>query len=123
MKINPNIVSALIGALIVIVPGAIYVGRMIERVETRLNEAETALHQVPAQVDTLLADWTAKERKQGDEQRFALTGPWGDWSEVKMCAAGEYVCGLRQRVELPIDGDDTAMNAVAFYCCPLNPTD
>lgn len=40
-----------------------------------------------------------------------------------MCPRGQYVCGLLQKVELPIDGDDTAMNAVAFYCCPLNPTD
>lgn len=67
MKINPSIVSALIGALIVVIPGAIYVGRMIERVETRLEEAERALREVPAQVDELLDDWTAKEREQGGE--------------------------------------------------------
>ena len=55
----------------------------------------------------------------GDIFTFANSAPWGKWSDPLYCPTGEVVCGLKQRVEAPIDGDDTAMNAVGFYCCPL----
>ena len=49
---------------------------------------------------------------------FGNEGRWGNWSPVVQCPRERYVCGLRQRVEAPqSDGDDTAMNAVEFYCC------
>ena len=55
-----------------------------------------------------------KKRRVG----FRNNGPWGDWSEGVFCDPGEYVCGLEQRVEPnQKKGDDSAMNAVAFYCC------
>ena len=49
---------------------------------------------------------------------FSNAGGWGDWSDPLYCPAQHYVCGLRQRVEKRQGkGDDTAMNAVEFYCC------
>ena len=51
---------------------------------------------------------------------FENGADWGNWSEIKYCPKETYVCGMRQRVE-PSQGkgDDTAMNAVEFYCCPF----
>ena len=59
-------------------------------------------------------------RRPGSEIQFNNPTTWGDWSEPMFCPQGYYVCGLKQRVEDPVGSeDDTAMNAVAFYCCPL----
>ena len=62
-------------------------------------------------------------REPGPAITFSNSGGWGSWSDPQYCPQGHYVCGLRQRVERPQgrDGDDTAMNAVSFYCCPLDP--
>jgi len=39
-----------------------------------------------------------------------------------MCPVGQYVCGLRQKVEAhKANNDDMGMTGVAFYCCPLVP--
>ncbi len=46
-------------------------------------------------------------------------GVWGGWKGMKMCPAGYHGNGYRIRVENPIDGDDTAMNAVQINC--VNP--
>ena len=64
-------------------------------------------------------------REPGPAITFSNSGGWGSWSDPQYCPQGHYVCGLRQRVEAALgrDGDDTAMNAVAFYCCPLNPSE
>ena len=54
------------------------------------------------------------------EKSFTVNGVWGSWSEPLMCPAKTYVCGMRPKIEPPLGGDDdTAMNAVAFYCCSL----
>ena len=48
-------------------------------------------------------------------------GTFGSWS--KSCDANSAVCGLRTKVEPPkgnIFADDTALNDVQLYCCPLN---
>ena len=42
---------------------------------------------------------------------------WGSWSGPYYCPSGYVICGLRTRVENPIDGDDTALNGVEFTCC------
>ena len=50
-------------------------------------------------------------------------GPWGSWTgSYDECPADSYVCGFRIKVESPISGDDTAMNALQLYCCSA-PTD
>jgi hypothetical protein len=46
-------------------------------------------------------------------------GHWGGWKGMVMCPAGYYGNGYRLRVEGPISGDDTAMNAVQINC--VNP--
>ena len=78
-----------------------------------------------------LEDWTAKAdvlikapRPPGSEKTLDKSGDLGDWSEAVFCPDGYYVCGMKQRVQSPqgCKEDDTAMNAVAFFCCPLKPT-
>ena len=78
-----------------------------------------------------LEDWTDKadalitaSRPPGSEKTLDKSGDLGDWSEAVYCPDGYYVCGMKQRVQSPqgCKEDDTAMNAVAFYCCPLKPT-
>ena len=57
---------------------------------------------------------------QAEQINLNNSGPWGSWSAPEYCPEGQYVYGLRQRVEARQgNGDDTAMNAVAFYCRPL----
>lgn len=47
-------------------------------------------------------------------------GPWGKWGQAEYCPDNQYVCGVAQKIEgKQGQGDDTAMNAVGFYCCPL----
>lgn len=70
-------------------------------------------------------EFTDDERQPGEAVELPVigrAGTWGDWTAPEFCPAGSYVCGLRQRIEPWLDdGDDTAMNAVAFYCCTLSP--
>ena len=56
---------------------------------------------------------------QKTEKTFKNDGSWGKWSDDGVyCEQNEYVCGLNQKVERHIGSkDDTAMNAVKFYCC------
>ena len=44
-------------------------------------------------------------------------GLWGNWTDMKMCPAGSYVCGLQTRFEGQQDGDDTALNGINMKCC------
>ena len=60
------------------------------------------------------------QRVEGDP------GYWGTWRDSFFCPENHYVCGLRQRIE-PEQGpaelgnfnDDTAMNGLDMFCCPL----
>nr|DBA29825.1 TPA: hypothetical protein GDO54_005883 [Pyxicephalus adspersus] len=45
-------------------------------------------------------------------------GPWGDWTKVYWCPAGELV-SFSLKVEPPTDGDDTAANNIMFQCSDL----
>ena len=43
---------------------------------------------------------------------------WGDWGNERYCPDDTVVCGLQTRVEdKQHDGDDTALNGLAIYCC------
>jgi hypothetical protein len=47
-------------------------------------------------------------------------GLWGTWHGPAFCPDNHYACGIEQKVEPQQgNGDDTAMNAVRVYCCPL----
>lgn len=41
---------------------------------------------------------------------------WGDWGPTEYCPSNSYATGFAIRVEYPIDGDDTALNAIQLYC-------
>ena len=49
-------------------------------------------------------------------------GPWGSWSHWVTCPDNTAICGVKTLVEPNLGvgisgGDDTALNAVTFYCC------
>ena len=46
---------------------------------------------------------------------YAATS-WGNWGAIKKCRGSNYVVGVQQRIEAPINGDDTALNAIRFTC-------
>jgi outer membrane murein-binding lipoprotein Lpp len=46
-------------------------------------------------------------------------GKWGNWKNDAMAPPGHYVAGIRVCFEDPIDGDDTALNAVELLCVPF----
>ena len=69
---------------------------------------------------TSLEQNLSKQRKPGSAIEPDGSGPWGNWHGAAYCPANHYVCGLQQRVEgKQGDGDDTAMNGLRFFCCPL----
>ena len=44
-------------------------------------------------------------------------GNWGDWSGYFYCNPGTVVSGLRLKIQTYlVEGDDTALNEVQFYC-------
>ena len=111
---------------------------------TQVSDTVAALSRRQGEADGNLATATdrlaALEARQNDVDPLSLTilpvrgakpvrvwfgnaGGWGKWSPARYCSKDHYVCGLRQRVEPPQGGnygdDDTAMNAVEFYCCPF----
>ena len=90
--------------LVAIAAGALFIGRLDQRV----------------------AVLEGHDHSGADDQRTliefqARTSPDATWSDAQFCPAGQYVCGLRQMVE-PYTGpgeDDSGVNSVGFYCCPL----
>ena len=117
-----NIRTTLIGALVTIVisalTAAVYMGALIERIKT----VEAWIAGDGKRTEQAFKDFTEGPHRPIIEKGFNNPTPWGYWSEPVYCPEGYYVCGLKQRVEgRQGDGDDTAMNAVGFYCCPLAP--
>ncbi|WP_419164398.1 hypothetical protein [Candidatus Palauibacter sp.] len=142
--------GAIVALVAVVVPAIIFFVRLDERVNTIENDLQeagttttdaTAINALRERVDWI-EDWrrnelddqitglaveeflylTSRAREPGDLVTFRNSGPWGDWSQPRYCPRGEYVCGLQQRVEdRQGSGDDTAMNAVGFICCPFSP--
>lgn len=136
-----KIIVAVLPVVVALATGAVYVGGLQQRVITNekaistLNESPEKLVKQFAELQEKL-DTKAVQATTAVIQRLALpnessrievqfnrAGDWGRWSEIRMCPAKTYVCGMRQKIEPPQGGgygdDDTAMNAVAFYCCPL----
>lgn len=96
-----------------------------EIVEARGKEiADAAAREIAGQIaEAAIADFLDSNRRSGPQVGLNNDGQWGSWSEPRFCPPNEYVCGLRQKVEPNQGGggDDTSMNAIAFFCCPLDP--
>ena len=117
-----------IGTALAIITGVVF----IVRLEMRVAELEKKQDTPSEQIVQELQAFAAAPRTPGPLFTFNNTpqtgqspAGWGNWSDPLYCPAGQYVCGLQQSVE-PLQGrtvrdDDTAMNAVAFFCCPLDP--
>ena len=130
-----EIKAGLLGALIPVVLGAIaaavYIGSLganVDNLKTKVGGLGDKLNahvqkREPGHVDDPRPTTGAADAFQPGELRtFTNAGRWGQWSDVVYCPPGEYVCGLQQKVEsYQRRGDDTAMNAIGFYCCPLDP--
>ena len=123
---NGRISNSILGfvgvVLISIVTAAIYVGGLEERVKS----LETWAEDDGERTRKALESFVRTPRRAGSAVDFANSGRWGEWSDAKFCPEGYYVCGMKQSVEPPQGSgsgdDDTAMNAVAFFCCPLDPS-
>ena len=111
-EIVNGLIHSIIPSIVAIVAATIYIvnmGRDIDTLADRISKLETTLVSKggPPPVST------TRRRVE-----FNYSGPWGRWTDPQFCDSGEYVCGIAQKVEgNQRKGDDTAMNAVAFYCC------
>ena len=125
---------AAIASLVVITGAIVGVALYVDRATGKVNETADKLKGLAGrltEVEEKLpkgasepksdAKFQPGDRMPGDAIHFSNTGAWGGWSSAKFCPPNHYVCGLQQKVEPSIDGDDTAMNGLAFYCCPLDP--
>ena len=115
---NLTLWSLIVAVLIGLVTGAVYIGELKGGLDT-VREALAKLDkEEPRMEDPVPPDPEPQERIRKGPVTFANGGGWGNWSDPQFCDPGWYICGLEQRVEpRQGDGDDTAMNAIAFYCC------
>ena len=61
-----------------------------------------------------------KERKPDRAIHAPEESPWGRWTGPAFCPKNAYICGLEQKIESRQGrDDDTAMNGIRFFCCPL----
>ena len=109
--------------IVLIAAGAVYVETRLDLatapIETRLEQTIPAPALSEAVVD-IVDDHFSSERTPATGHGLGNDGPWGRWSDYHYCQPGHYVCGLRQKVEgRQGNGDDTALNAISFQCCPF----
>ena len=122
---NRTMTSSILGAVAVvavsIVTAAIYVGALEQRVKNLEIDAKNE----ESRTQQALNSFVRGRRAAGAAVHFANSLNWGKWSDEKYCPEGYYVCGMKQNVEPPqgsgSNDDDTAVNAIAFFCCPLEP--
>ena len=90
--------------------------------ETAVGTLRTQLEAAEQEIDTRVRLRILRPTATNSiHVRFDNTVGYGEISERRFCPAGHYICGLTQIVE-PAKGknvDDTAMNGMEFYCCPL----
>ena len=138
--INRNaIINALVNSIVPTVIAIAGVGFFIGSLNSKVHTNEGEIDTLKAKVNALRQEWKQTGAKLIDPTQtevkpsaglslspapkkrrvdFRNGGPWGKWSEGVFCEPGEYVCGMAQKVESnQKKGDDSAMNAVAFYCC------
>lgn len=135
--LTSSFAGAIVAIVIALVGAGVYVGVLGKRtsvIDERLGQLGRSSQSTNDEVNALSQRVGALEAGQstdpssgtpslpspGGEMTFTNSGPWGRWSDPVYCPPRHHVCGLRQKVEQPIDGDDTAMNAVSFYCCPAD---
>lgn len=59
-------------------------------------------------------------RRTTNWQELPGGNSWGSWRGQALCPAGQFVCGMEQRVESGQGSDDdTSVNSVAMVCCTL----
>ena len=142
---NNVLVGPLLGSIapvvIALIAAGVYIGSLGETISTleeEVKKLEETSEALTTQLGSLTDKVSAMETPEptptrgssrttpsvgpapGSQINFSNSAPWGGWSDPLYCPEGQYVYGLRQKVE-PHQGkgDDTAMNAMAFYCRPL----
>ena len=120
------IVSSVLGSVVVIVVAVVTAANYVGALTERVDNIEKWMEKDDEKIQKAIEDFINAPRQHPDsmiEKKFNNPVNWGEWSEPVFCPPGYYVCGMKQQVELAQGNkkDDTAMNAVAFYCCPLNP--
>ena len=106
-------------AIVTIAAGLVAIGIEIGELRAQLLEVlENLEGEEPRPEVSPVAPTEPPSPVVGEQKTFSNSAGWGSWSEAVFCEPGQYVCGFQQRVE-PSQGrgDDTAMNAMAFYCC------
>ena len=130
MRKHLALVASLAPILVVLVSMGIYLGKQsqgviklendVKELQKNLGELKSDIQEAPSSGETVQQRHVPTP---GQEIRFSNSGGFGKWSDPVFCPPGYYVCGLRQKVEgNQGSGDDTSMNAVSFYCCPLPST-
>lgn len=109
-------IALLTGALVFLVSK-----RVTEIDESKLDE-QAVKAKIAEAIRTL-----ASAPENRTMMRFEDSKGWdrfGNWSEAQTCDSGFYVCGLKQKMEAYRGSghDDSAINAIAIYCCPLYPS-
>ena len=114
------IVSVLVAIMIGVGNHHLRVDKRLTTVEEQLDKIQGKLKKMKPPSQEITTDLLG-ESQPGGAVHFANTGTWGSWSSTKLCPENYYVCGMQQKVERSQGrgGDDTAMNGVAFYCCPI----
>eukprot|EP00795_Rhopilema_esculentum_P015659 gene15659-6945_t len=77
-------------------------GRGVQKDDTALNNVEYRCRDKNTWEGTGNIKTNAKE--------------WGKWSRLVECSRGQFICGIKTRVEKP-GGDDTALNDIKHNCC------
>jgi hypothetical protein len=104
----------------------------LSQLEQRLERVEASAEKQPddqqlkqlSQLDERLKHvevfLTKKRDHLADPLMAPDPAPWGTWRGAAFCPENHYVCGIEQKVEPQQgNGDDTAVNGVRVYCCPL----
>ena len=98
----------------------------VDELQQRLDANVAALRAELQSIDSSLEAFRTLERLPLRQRVDGHPGFWGSWRQEFSCPARHYVCGLQQRIEGQQGGggpDDTAMNGLRMFCCPLFATD
>ena len=128
-KNNPqplyNWIGTILSVIVVIVGATVYFTTIRHNIET-VNQGIGELTKRIDAIEEMLkpGDKPVEPVTRSPLKTFTNEGKWGKWSDPVYCDLGQYVCGLQQKVEEDQGGginggDDSAMNAVAFFCCSL----